>query len=187
MPIIICSHKTNNKTYFIFSSISFTVACHEDGSDTSLYSAVVSSNFQSLDVDGLGACNESYGILNFHYTIYPVFSRFGEESLPTTVCDGIFNLSINKSTCDFCQMFLLDKRCSMQFYMVYQIKSNVYLLYSFIHVFIYNSITKCFWQRRLEKPLILIFSTLQSFFLVCLTCTIFFIIKSYCANGFSLP
>ena len=30
--------------------------------------------------------------------------------------------------------------------------SNVHLLYSFIHVFIYNSITKCFWQN-FAKPL----------------------------------
>ena len=28
--------------------------------------------------------------------------------------------------------------------MVYQIKSNVHLLYSFIYAFIYNSITNCF-------------------------------------------
>ena len=34
----------------------------------------------------------------------------------------------------------------LQFCVVYQIKSNVHLLYSFIHVFIHNSITKCFWQ-----------------------------------------
>ena len=53
----------------------------------------------------------------------------------------------------------LIKRCSMQFCMVYQTKSNVHLLCPFIHVFIYNSITKCFWQlpnlwqRHLEKPL----------------------------------
>ena len=54
---------------------------------------------------------------------------FGKESFPKTVCDGIFNLSINKSTCDFCQIFLLDKRCSTQFCVIYQIKSNVYLMY----------------------------------------------------------
>ena len=75
---------------------------------------------------------------------------FSKESLPMKVCDGNFNLSINKSTYDFCQISLLDKRCSMQFCMVYQIKSNVHLLYSFIHVFIYNSITKCFWQKRCQ-------------------------------------
>ena len=42
--------------------------------------------------------------------------------------------------------FLFGNRCSMQFCTVFQIKSNVHLLYSFIHVFIHNSI-KCFWQR----------------------------------------
>ena len=30
----------------------------------------------------------------------------------------------------------------------------IYTLYSFIYVFILNSITKCFWQRRLEKHLL---------------------------------
>ena len=40
----------------------------------------------------------------------------------------------------------------MQFCMVYQIKSNVHLLYSFIHVFIHNSITKYYWQN-FAKPL----------------------------------
>ena len=74
-------------------------------------------------------------------------TRFGKEILPITVCDGIFNLLIIKGTSDFCQIILHDKRCSMQFCMVYQIKLNVHLLYSFIHVFIYNSITKCFWQQ----------------------------------------
>ena len=36
--------------------------------------------------------------------------------------------------------------------------SNVHLLYSFIHVFIYNSITKCFWQN-FAKPLAKAFKT----------------------------
>ena len=41
--------------------------------------------------------------------------RLGKESMSITVCDGILNLSINKNTCDFCQIFLLDKRCSYNF------------------------------------------------------------------------
>ena len=74
--------------------------------------------------------------------------RFGKESLPATVCDGNFNFSIKRSTFDFFQIFLIDKRCFVQFCMVYQIKSKVHLLYSFIPVFsIHNSITKCFWQK----------------------------------------
>ena len=36
---------------------------------------------------------------------------------------------------------------TIQLCMDYQLKSNVHLLYSFIHVFIHNSITKCFWQK----------------------------------------
>ena len=64
----------------------------------------------------------------------------------TTMLLELFHLWINKNTCDFCKIFLLDKRCSMQFCMVYQIKSNVHLVYSFIRVFIYNSITKNNWQ-----------------------------------------
>ena len=40
----------------------------------------------------------------------------------------------------------------MQFCMVYQIKSHVHLLYSFIHVFIHNSITKCL-GKSFAKPL----------------------------------
>ena len=40
----------------------------------------------------------------------------------------------------------------MQFHMVYEIKSNVHLLYSFIHIFIHNSITKCF-GKSFAKPL----------------------------------
>ena len=51
----------------------------------------------------------------------------------------------------------------MQFCMVYQVKSNVHLLYSFIYVFIHNSITKCFWQRRLEKPLLYLIHWCQKF------------------------
>ena len=76
--------------------------------------------------------------------------RFGKENLPITVCDGIFNLSINKSTCAFCQIFLLDKRCSMQFCMVCQIKCNVHLLYSFILVFIPS---QSVFGKSFAKPL----------------------------------
>ena len=45
--------------------------------------------------------------------------------------------------------------------MVYQIKSNVNLLYSFIHVFIYNSIIKCFWQN-FAKPLAKVFRKISN-------------------------
>ena len=41
----------------------------------------------------------------------------------------------------------------MQFCMAYQIKLNVHLLYSFVHVFIHNSITKCFFGKCFAKPL----------------------------------
>ena len=47
---------------------------------------------------------------------------------------------------DLCQIFLLAKRCSMPFCVVYPKRSNVDFLYSFIHVFIHNSITKYYWQ-----------------------------------------
>ena len=67
--------------------------------------------------------------------------------LPITVCDGIINLQINKSICDFCQIFLLDKWCSLQFCMTYQNILNVHLLYLFIHIFVHNSITKYYWQN----------------------------------------
>ena len=49
------------------------------------------------------------GVRWAHPPLDPPMQRFGKESLPITVCDGIINLSINKSTCDFCQIFLLDK------------------------------------------------------------------------------
>ena len=65
-----------------------------------------------------------------------------------------FNLSINKITCDFYQIFLLDNRYSVQFCMFYQIKSNVHLLYSFYHkVFLVNVLPNL-WQKRLEKHLV---------------------------------
>ena len=80
--------------------------------------------------------NQNYGTIEVF--LNPL-SKVWQRNFPITVCDGNFNLSINKSTCDLCQIFLLDKRCSMQFCKVYQIKSNVHLLYSFIHVFFHNS------------------------------------------------
>ena len=36
------------------------------------------------------------------------FAKGLTSILATTVCDGIINLQINKSTCDFSQIFLLD-------------------------------------------------------------------------------
>ena len=75
------------------------------------------------------------------------FAKGLAKLLPITVCDEIFNLQIHKSTCDFCQIFLLDKRSFMRFCIVYPKKPNEHLLYSFIHVFIHNSITKYCWQN----------------------------------------
>ena len=58
--------------------------------------------------------------------------------------------------------FCLIKRFSMQFCKVYQkYQIYMYLLFSFIHVFIHNSITKYYWQtfvkslaRAFWKPLL---------------------------------
>ena len=84
--------------------------------------------------------------LTFEVFLNP-FAKGLAKFLSITVCGGIINLQIHQSTCDFCPIFLLDKRCSMLFCMVNQIKSNVHLLYSFIHIFIHNSITKYYWQN----------------------------------------
>ena len=57
----------------------------------------------------------------------------------------------------------------------YQTKSNVHLLYSFIHVFTYNSIPKLLpnlWQRRLEKPLLLFFDI--TFVVICFLLILYF-------------
>ena len=47
------------------------------------------------------------------------FAKGLAKILPIIVCDGIINLQINKRTYDFCQIYLLDKRCSIRFCMVY--------------------------------------------------------------------
>ena len=72
--------------------------------------------------------------------------------LPITVCHGIINLQINKSTCDFCQIFCLDKGYSIWFSIVYSKKSNVHLLYSFIHVIILShTVIIKFFCKHLAK------------------------------------
>ena len=90
--------------------------------------------------------------------VFEVLVKF----LPITVCDGIINLQINKSVCDFCHIFLLDKWCSSQFCMVYQ-KYQIYiycihLLMSLFTIQLRGIIGKnlpSLWQRHLEKPLLL--------------------------------
>ena len=55
------------------------------------------------------------------------------------VCVYVWKISLwwNKSTCDFCHIFLLDKRCSIQLCMVYK----RYQMYIYcIHLFIFLSI-----------------------------------------------
>ena len=79
------------------------------------------------------------------------FAKGLAKHLPITVCDGIINLQINKSTTDFCQIFLLDKDVNVILYTLSK-KSNVYILYSFIDIFIYNSIIKYYWEN-FAKPL----------------------------------
>ena len=108
-------------------------------------SSVVSSSFELLPC-----------ILSISNNLNGIFSRnnrgFSKPLCQITVCGGIINLQINKSTCHFCQIFLLDKRCPVQFLYGLPKVSNVHLLYSFIHVFIYNSITNYYWQN-FAKPL----------------------------------
>ena len=63
-------------------------------------------------------CSEMHA---FHFEMYQTadfrskLSILGRQSN-----DGIINFEINKSTCDFCQISLFDKRCSVPFCMVYQ-------------------------------------------------------------------
>ena len=83
--------------------------------------------------------------LEYLTTIEVFLNPFGKglaKLLPLKFAMELLIYRLIKSTCDFCQVFLLDKRCSMQFCIVYQKISYVHFLYSFIHVFIHNSITK---------------------------------------------
>ena len=43
-----------------------------------------------------------YSLLIFHYSIEVFLNPFAKK-IANTICDGIINLQINKSTCDFCQ------------------------------------------------------------------------------------
>ena len=74
------------------------------------------------------------------------------------VCDWIINVQINESTCDFCQIFLLDKRCSNWFAKKYQI--YICCIDFFMSLFILSSqsiigeILPNLWRMCLEKPVL---------------------------------
>ena len=70
------------------------------------------------------------------------FAKGLAQILPITVCDGTINLEINTSTCDFCQIFLLDKICYFDcdfewFTKDYQM--YIYCIYLFRSLFIIPS------------------------------------------------
>ena len=68
--------------------------------------------FCTFEIHMCGAIQDTYYNLVFSKPF--ANQRFGKESLPITVFDGIFNLSINKSTCDFSRYFCLlkDVQCN---------------------------------------------------------------------------
>ena len=73
----------------------------------------------------------SYELLNIILILYIIitnirgflnpFAKCLAKILPITECNGviIFIILLLFFTCDFCQIFLHDKRCSMRFCMVY--------------------------------------------------------------------
>ena len=73
-----------------------------------------------------------------------LFSKDLAKKLPITVYDGIINLQINKSTCDFCQIFVLHK-----IYVILHGLPKLSIVHLFMSLFIIpsQSIIGIFYQR----------------------------------------
>ena len=75
------------------------------------------------------------------------------KKLPITVCDGIFNLSINKSTCDFCQRFFCFTKV---FNAILYGLPTIYCIQLFMSLFIIPSQSIYYWQN-FAKPFAKVF------------------------------